>query len=273
MRTPLLAGLIAVLLPACLDNTIEGIGDTDGSDTGGDTGSGDGSGSGSDNQNQNQPHVSLSVDRSSVTSDLNVEQTITVTATSEMGFTGDVTLAVSAADGGTAITDWTTTLGSSTVSLTAGGTQTTTVKLSAMGDVGALTGALKVAATSSAGSTDATVNVTLNPVLVVSFTDNNGTCVYPTGHAVNNPWKIKAGRQVKVLNASATRRLVVHTNGGVTGFNHENNTGTAPGEGYMATVTAVDDQDEFYCHNPNDAGASMIEGAGSGTRNYLRVVQ
>jgi hypothetical protein len=145
---------------------------------------------------------------------------------------------------------------------------TTTLKLSAMGDTKALTGALKVTATSSVAEASTSVNVTFNPVLDVTFNDSGaGKCVYPVGKGVNTPWMITAGRQIKVINGSATLGLQVHTNGSVAGFPHENNV-TPPGEAYTRTVTTAGDIDEFYCH----AGTNtMTEQAGS-VRNYLRVV-
>lgn len=271
MRTPLLAGLLAILLPACMAGEISGVGDDDqgsGSDMGSGGGGGGGDGSGSDVQDT--PRVDLSVDKTTVTSDLNVETTITITATSAMGFTGDVTLAVSAEDASAAaITDWTTTLESTTLTLGVDETKTTTVKLSAMGDTAALAGTLKVTATSSAAAADASVDVTFNPVLVVTFNDDgNGQCVYPVNHAVNNPWRLSAGRKIRVVNGSPNLGLQVHTNNSIAGFPHENVV-TPPGEGYEKTVTTVGDIDEFYCHKGD---GTMVEGGGS-VRNYLRVVQ
>lgn len=209
-----------------------------------------------------------------VTSDLNIENTLTITATSYMGFAGDVTLSVAAADSASApITDWTAALTQTTLTLAAAGTASTTLKLSALGDTSALEGTLKVTATTSAGVTDASANVAFNPVLVVAFNDDGtGKCVYPVNHAVNNPWKIKAGRKIRVLNNSATLGLQVHTDNAAAGFPHDN-TVHAPGTGYERTVTSAGDQSEFYCHNPGDGTAMVEGGANSGARNYLRVVQ
>jgi cysteine-rich repeat protein len=203
------------------------------------------------------PHVSLTVDKPTVTTDLNVETDVTVTATSEMGFTGSVTLAAAAADSSnTAITDWTNTLDNTTLTLTDGGTATAKLKVAAMGDTASLTGNITVTATSSAQVPGtATVGVTFNGVLDVTFGDNGGTCAYPTTRS----FKIKAGRQLAVYNASTTSKLVVHTGGQIMGFPHEGDTGTAPGAAYVNTLTTgQSDADQFYCHN--DGTASPANG-------------
>ena len=60
MRTPLLAGVFALLLPACLTGGITGVGDG----TGSGSGSGDGSGSDVDNTT---PRLDSTLDKTTVT--------------------------------------------------------------------------------------------------------------------------------------------------------------------------------------------------------------
>jgi hypothetical protein len=196
-----------------------------------------------------------------VTSDLNVDNTVTVTVTGSMGFTGDVTLAATAADAGSvAITDWSATLATTTVTLTADGTQTAMLTLKAMGDTAALAGNLTVTATSTADPATAAVAVTFNPVLHVVFADNGaGTVVYPP-HAINNPYLLKIGRQMAVYNGSSTKILVVHTNNVITGLSHEGSSpGTAPGAAYLNTLTgAAGDEDNFYCHNDTATTTELL---------------
>jgi hypothetical protein len=266
MRTALIAGVIAALIPAC-SSGIEGVGGGGGDD-------GSGSGSADAGIDPETPHVELSVDKGSITSDLNVEQTITVTATSVAGFAGDVTLGVQATDStSTVLTDWSSSLDQPTLTLSDGGSATTTLKLSALGDVGSLAGTLTVSAT-GAPANAATVDVTFNPVLVITIQDVDGACVYPDSHNTSgDPWLVKSGRMFRIINGSATLKLVVHTNFAIDGFDHEGDTGTPPGMAYENTLTGDDVQDEFYCHTPGGGGAIVEVGGTTNTRNQVRVVQ
>lgn len=275
MRTPLLAGLLALLIPACTDgiSDIGGAGD----DTGGaavcgngsmeageacddsNTNNGDGCSSSCQTENTAVPRVVIALDKTTLTSDLNVENTVTVTLTSMMGFTGDVTLAASAVDGSTALSDWAAGLNNTTVTLAADQTATATLTVRAMGDVGALTGNVKVTATSTAAEADASVAVTFNPVLRIAFTDENGACGYSIAHnTVPNAWKIKAGRQIAIVNPSATLGMTVHTDNTIEGFPHESGS-TAPGAAYTRTVTAAGQTSSFYCHNPGNGDATLLK--------------
>jgi cysteine-rich repeat protein len=262
MRTLLLASL--ALIPACLigegditgnDNKQPGVcGDgvinTGESCDDGNTASGDGC-SATCQTETSSPHAALSVSMGTVATDLNVETSITVTATSVMGFAGDVPLTLTVADAASApIADWTTTLDSQTLTLAADGTATATLKISAMGDTAALAGTVKVSST--VASADASVGVTFNPILHIVFSDNGGLCDYPIGHSIQSPYKIKTGRQIAIYNASATLGMVVHTGGQIQGFPHEAQVapGTTPGTAYMKTITDTTDgnEDTFYCH-------------------------
>lgn len=251
------------MLPACAGDITSPGGTTGGAacgngvvDTGeqcddGNTAAGDGCSATCTTETVTTPHVSLSVDKPTVTTDLNVETDVVVTATSEMGFAGSVTLAVDAKDSTSApITDWTDTLDQTSLTLTAGGTATATLKLSALGDTAALAGNVTITATGAQTPGTATVGVTFNGVLDITFGDASGACAYP---AARN-WKIKAGRQLAVYNGSTTSKLVVHTNGQIMGFDHESDTGTGPGAAYVNTlVTGKADADQFYCHNDGTA--------------------
>jgi hypothetical protein len=211
-----------------------------------------------------------------VTSDLGVDNTITVTVTGSMGFAGDVTLAVAATDSSSAaISDWATTLATTTVTLAQDGTQTATLKISALGDTAALAGTVKVTASSTAPSVDASISVTFNPVFDVTFMDDGtGKAVYPINHGVNNPFQVKVGRTLAVYNGSPTKILVVHSDG-IAGFPHEGSSpGTASGAAYMGSgpLTAVGDETAFDCHNDQGPTTELLD-PGSTNRPYVKVVQ
>ena len=283
MRTPLLAGLIAVLVPACMDG-LTGVGDDDDMMGGATCGNGavetgeacdDGNSAGGDGCSAScqtetvaTPHAVISVDKASITSDLGVDQTVTVTATSAMGFAGPVTLTVDASNG-TAATDWFKALDQTTLTLTDGGSATATLTIRAMGDTPDLTGTVKI----SGGATDvaANVSVTFNPVLSVTFTDDgNGACKYSLAH--NNPntaWLIKAGRMISIKDG-ATLPMTVHTDGSITGFPHETGT-TAAGASYTRTLSTAGETSQFYCHNPNADPALMKQGVAANYQ-YLTTV-
>jgi hypothetical protein len=222
--------------------------------------------------------ISVSVDKSTLTSDLNVDAPVVVTVTSAMGFTGPVTLAVAAADSTNApISDWTTSLDSTTLTVPADGTATANLKLSAQGDAAELAGTLTITATpgdTTVTPANATVAVTLNPVLDITFADDgNGNCVYPAGHlGANNPYKLKAGRTISVYNGSANLGMVVHVDPGVANFPHESTSapGTLAGQAYTRqNVGNPGDQATFYCH----AGVNNTMNSGSNPYPQLQIVQ
>lgn len=290
MRIHLVAAL-ALVLPACAGDITSPGGNTGGAacgngvvDTGeqcddGNTAAGDGCSATCTTEQVVTPHVSLSVDKPTVTTDLNVETDIIVTATSEMGFAGTVTLAVDAKDSSNAsITDWTDTLDQTSLTLTAGGTATATLKLSALGDTAALAGNATITATGAQTPGTATVAVTFNPVLSVTFNDDGaGNCVYPTTHHLNDPYAVKVGRMIKVIDGSTTKPFTVHVDPGFNGFPHESGT-TAAGSAYTGAFT-IDDFNNtngiplsFYCHNGN-AGTMIDPGTATQDRPYVKVVQ
>ena len=270
MRTHILAAL-ALMVPACAGEiSSTGGGGDDGAavcgngtvDTGeqcddGNALAGDGCSASCQTEQVATPRVTLSVDKPTVTSDLCVDNTVVVTATSEMGYAGTITLATAAADSTTAAsTDWTSTLEQTSLTLTAGGTATANLKLSALGDAAMLGGTVTITATGPATPATTTVGVTFNGVLDVTISDIIGTCQYPATRA----WKLKAGRQIAVYNGSTTKKFVVHTGAAISGFPHEGDTGTGPGQAYIKTIdpNAAGQADQFYCHN--DGTASVANG-------------
>lgn len=285
MRTPLLAGLIAVLVPACMDG-LTGVGGDDNMTGGatcgngavesgeacddGNTASGDGCSATCTTETISTPRAVLSVDKGSLTSDLGVDQVVVVTATSAMGFAGDVTLSLDASNG-TAATDWFKGLNQTTLTVPADGSATTMLTIRAMGDTSDLTGTVKITGTGDAVA--ANVSVTFNPVLRVKMiNDGNGACSYSIAH--NSPgsaWKLKINRSIAVENGDTTLNMTVHTSASVDGFPHETGT-TAPGGSYTKLVTTAGQTSQFYCHNPNNATATSLKEGLSANYQYLDTV-
>jgi cysteine-rich repeat protein len=262
MRIQILAAL-AFMVPACAGDITSpggGVGgDDDGTgavcgngslDTGetcddGNAIAGDGCSATCQTEQVATPRVTLSVDKPTITSDLDVENTIVVTATSEMGFAGTITLAATAKDStSAAISDWTMALDQTSLTVTANGTATANLSLSAFGDAAMLAGTVTLTATGAPTETTTDIGVTFNGVVDLTIGDNNGTCAYPTMQV----WKVKTGRQLAVYNGSTTKKFVIHAGGGIDGLRHEGDAGTAPGAAYINTLTGGQG-DQIYCHN------------------------
>jgi len=291
MRSLLLSLIAAVAIPACTQDI------TGGGPGGGDdqqptcgngvvdqgeacddnnTNNGDGCSSTCQTENTATPRVAISVDKPTLPAmDLNTGAQVTITLTSMMGFAGDVALTTSVVDvSNQPITDWTTTLDSSTVTVAADGTATAHITINAMGDTAALSGTVKVTATSGSLTADASVGTTFNPVLDVVFTNNGTDCVYPVDHTVQNPWNIKMGRKIAVYNGGNGLGFIIHANN-QDGFNHETQAtpGTLPGQAYMsnAMTGTAGDEDTFYCHPMT--GVLAEPAALVAQRNYYKLVQ
>ena len=288
MRSILLASLAAIAIPACTQDIAGGpSGGDDGPTCGngvvdpgeacddGNTNNGDGCSSSCTTENTNTPRVSLSVDLPTVTSNLNVDNMVTITATSMMGYAGTVTLTAAADSNGTPITDWGATFDNATLTLTAGGTATAKVDIKAMGDTAMLAGNMKITATGAPSPVDVSVAATFNPTLTVKFGDSAGTCVYDTDHFVANPFNLKAGRSIEVINGSATLPFTVHVGPTLSGFTHEGGK-TAAGGSYMGTSNATDigTTAQFYCHNDGaNPVDTVVDKSNGASHQFVIVVQ
>jgi cysteine-rich repeat protein len=286
MRSILLATLAAVAIPACVSDIAGGPGGVDNTQTpscgngvidpgeacdDGNTNNGDGCSSSCTIENTATPRISITTDSASAKTDLNAPATITLTVTSEMGFTGTVTLAA-AADGA----DWTAALDNSSLAITAGGTATAKLSVTAMGDTAMLTGNVKVTATYSGPQSDASVAMTFNPILDVKWGDNGaGLAVYDPNHLSAAPFKLKAGRSIKVINGSTVATFRVHTGNAIGGFQHQPDT-SAPGGFYMGTTAAADigKMDTFYTHMQGASPQFLNDtGVTTSQRPFITVVQ
>lgn len=288
MRSFFLAALAAVAIPACTEDLAGGAGGGGGGDDtntptcgngaqdpgeqcdDGNTNNGDGCSSTCTTEASGTARIALTSDQSAQTTDLNGSPVYTITATSMDGFAGSVTL-TAAADGA----DWTTAFDNATLTLTAGGTATAKLTVNAMGDTAALTGNVKVSATYTGPAADVSVAQTWNPTLdVVWGDDGTGTPIYDTNHLLNNPFKLKAGRAIKVINGSATATMRVHTNAVLSGFPHQSDTSAAGGF-YMGTTNATDigQTEVFYTHPQGPRPQFLLDSVQNAQRPHVQVVQ
>jgi cysteine-rich repeat protein len=298
MRTSILCaaflGLFAAGCAGELSGTGEGDDTTGGPDCGngttdsgetcddGNTLSGDGCSATCTMEVTTTPRVGIAVDKSTLTTDLLVNNEINVTLTSVNGFTGDVTLTATVVDGTqAAITGWTTTLSKTTVTLAAEATDTAKMTLRIPGDSTPLAGSVKITATSTAGSADAAIAVTANPVATITYLTTGNTCVYPADFALSTtPIRLKVNRMLRVVNGTdptttgcggTACRMQIHFDAGTTGINHQGSPMNA-GSTYDQTPTAANATGvTFYCHNANLTDTA-VEASATGTRQRLITV-
>ena len=256
MRTPLLSALLGLSMVGCL------VGDAV-TPEGGGSGS-DGSGSNGSGSNSDSTRVDVTVDKTTVSTELKTANPITVTVTASGGFAGDVALAGTVVDdAGTAIPGWTVAFDKASVTVAKDGTATALATVNVPSE-SALAGTLKVTATSSAklGTTAATSAFTLaNQITFNVKVDNaTGKCVYTADSGtVAAPIKVSKTTKVRFFN-TGTANLVIHSGGPIS---HQGNApnGTAdpttePNTAYeqLATTTGAA---TWYCHAPaTDLGAN-----------------
>lgn len=239
MRTALLAGLIALLFPACLANEITGIGGEEEEEE--EMGSGSGSGSGA------TPRIVTSVDKTTVNTELGKTETVIVTITGENGFSGNVTVTPSLLDGTTALTGFDLTATPQSVDLAADGTATVTVQIKVPTDPAVLAPTLKI---DLGGASTATVSSSLaiTNKLTIDIPAGTGTAAHTGLPAINAPINLRSGAQV-VWHNSDNMQHVIHA---VSGFTHEDQTnGGMPNGDFMITVT---DTARWYCHDHEAGG-------------------
>jgi len=250
MRTSLLAGLIAIMMPACMVGGITGLGGEEETGGGGEGGGGGGSGSGSGSgEITTTPRVDATIDKTTVMTELGKTENIVVTITSMDGFTGPVPITASVMDGATAVTGWTATATPASVDLSAGGSATVTLAVMIPTDPMALPPQVKgdlggPAPMSLASSFNVAQKLTIN------IDAGTGTGIH-NGLPLNKPIKIRAGTMVTFHNGDNIQH-VIHASGGI---NHENTALGMPGTDYAVTPTA---DATWYCHNHEGTGQGRI---------------
>jgi len=253
MRSHLLAGFLAVLLPACLVGTGEITDGTDETGTnpggggGGDgTGNGDGTGGGDDTGGGMQtgtPRIQATADKTTVSSELGKTETVTVTVQSMDSFAGTVNITPTLMDGTTALTNFTLTATPATLDLAAGETATVQVAVKIPTDAGAISPTLKVDLASGAVTADVSSAFTVANTYTLTIPAGTGNSATHAGlPSPNAPLRLKAGAKVTFDNADSITH-VIHGNGGIP---HENLSLGAAGTSYTVTLT---NDATWYCHS------------------------
>lgn len=248
MRSHLVAGFVAVLLPACLVGTgdITDVGDESGDQSGGGdgdgTGGGDGNGGtgGTGGGTMNTPRVQASVDKTAVSSELGKTETLMVTVQSMNGFAGTVNINASVLDGTTALTGYTLTPSPASVTLEPGSSQQVELKVKIPTDAAALSPSLKVDLGNGVTTTSA---FTIAKQLTINIPAGTGTT---SNHLMlpspNAPIRVRAGTKIVFHNADGTNH-VIHGNGGIP---HENTALGQPNTDYVVTPSG---DATWYCHS------------------------
>lgn len=227
MRSSILAGILALALPACLVGTgdITGPGGDPGNPGGSGSGSDNGSGSGSDNgsgsgsNNTPTPMLSASLDMANVATELGLTSTVNLVLTTSGGFTGPVNIMPTLVDtSGTAITAVNVS-SAAQANITADGTQmvpiTIQVPINASGTK--LTGTLKVDVTSSLAPANLTAAVTVDNVFTVVYADGTGNTIskHPYPSLLASSVSVKKGAIVrwKQLDTTPSIQHITHGDG------------------------------------------------------------
>ena len=259
MRSPILAGVLALLIPACIvgSGEITGTGDdgTGGTGgTGGGTGGGDGTdggtggGTGSGGGNTSTPRIAGAIDKATVSTQLGKTETVTVTVTSMNNFAGAVTVTPTLLNGTTALNGWTITADPATVNLAAGASMPVQLSVKIPTDAAALTPDLKIDLAGGSATASVDSAFTIAKVLEVDIDAGTGTSSPHTKlPSPNSPIRVRSGTQLVFHNGDNIQH-VIHGDGGIP---HENTSLGGAGTDYKVTVT---NDATWYCHNHEGSG-------------------
>lgn len=252
MRITVLAGLVALALPGCLVGT--------GDITSGPAGGDDTTNPNPDpNPNPNPdptptptPHVSATVDKPTVDTELATTETLTYTITGTDGFAGDVTVTPSVVDEqGAPVTGWTLTPDPATVTLAENGTATVTLAVMIPSDNQALTPTVKLGLSSSADASEVTSAFTIKNQVTITIDAGTGTGSPHTNlPQPNSRLTIHQGTKLIFHNADGIAHRI-HGDGGIPHEQGDLGTGTD----YVVTPTSSAD---WYCHDHEGGGQARI---------------
>lgn len=225
----------------------------------------------------NTPRVDVSVDKSSLATELKTANPIAITIKGAGGFSGAVGLTATVVDGsGAALAGWTVDLSAASVSLAANGTANAMATVHVPSLSSSLTGTLKISSTSSAtaGAKAASVAITAaNQVtFAVKYNAAIGDCDLPAdGGTPNNPVTIARTTKVRFFNTGAGN-IVIHVtdsnNGGTAGqpITHQGqgpngnaDSTTEPNTAYEQTPIGAGTA-EWYCHSTPSGGGNPPKG-------------
>jgi hypothetical protein len=246
MRISALA--FVLLLPACIvgSGEIDDVGDDQGGGGGGGGGGGSGNGSGT----QPTPHITASVDKTSVSTELGKTETLALTINSVDGFTGPVSVTAAVMDGTTTVSGWTLTATPPSVDLAVDASATVMLQVKIPTDTAALAPTLDIDLASTAEPVSVSSAFTVAKQVTIEIPANTGnTSIHAGLPPANSPIRIRSGTKI-IFHNSDDIQHVIHANGGI---NHENLALGQPGTDYVATPT---DNATWYCHD-HEGGSNI----------------
>lgn len=252
MRNTVLAGLLALALPGCLVGTGDissdpGAGGTQGGGGGGQQGGGgggdQGGGGGGGGGMTPTPKVAGTVDKTTVSTELQTTTTLNYTITGTDGFSGAVTVTPSVVDAqGSPVTGWTLTANPASVTLDTNGTANVALTVMIPSDNAALTPTVKLGLASTAAAVDVSSAFTIKNQVTIAIDAGTGTSSpHTTLPQPNSRLTIHSGTKVIFHNADTVNHRI-HADGGIA---HEP-TDLTPGNDYVTTPSGDAD---WYCHD------------------------
>jgi cysteine-rich repeat protein len=279
MRTPLIALLIAALVPACMDG-LTGVGDDDDTMTGencgngavdtgetcddGNAAAGDGCSATCQTEAGTMPRLNASADKTNINTELKTTHPITLTLNGVGGFGESVSVAASVVDGADVpLAQWSATLPSPTVDVPMNGMTTAVVTLKVPTVFQGPAAKLKLDITSSLGMQRVTTDIAITNQITfnVKVDTVNGGCIYPSATEGGNqasPLTVTVGTKIRFLN-DGTENLEVHTNN-ANGITHQGQSPngladpvTEPNSAYeLPLLGPTGGSVNWYCHLPSD---------------------
>jgi hypothetical protein len=207
--------------------------------------------------------LDLTLDRSTIATELRTTNLITVTLKGSGGFGGTATLSGSLVDAsGSAPAGWTITVSPATVTVPVNGTATAvaTVTIPSENHGLAATAKLSVASSAATGTFSRTASVTALNQITFPIAITGGLCVYPAPSpgTVN----VTTGTKLRWLNnATNTQDLSIHVASNPYGVFHQaTSPGLFPGAVYEQTLGGVPGASfNWYCHSPGPTTTNLIQ--------------
>ena len=207
--------------------------------------------------------LDLTLDRSTITTELASANTIVVTLTAANGFGGPATLSGSIRDpNGNPLPGWAVTFDTTILYLPQNGTATAIATVAIPSENRGLIGTARIEVASNAPTGIHAAETTLiaaNQItLPIGIEDNQ--CVYPS--PAPNTVAVSIGTKLRWLNKPTnTWDLTIHVDSNPYGVYHQPNfPPTAPGQVYEQTVTgSPSTRFRWYCHAPGPAADNYIQ--------------
>jgi hypothetical protein len=209
------------------------------------------------------PRLDLSLDRTSITTELATSNPIVVTLTGSGGFGGTATLSgtVRNASGNTP-SGWSITFNTATVTVPTNGTATAvaTVTIPSQNTGLAATAQITVASSAPTGTFTRSASLIVQNQITFPIGIVNGLCSYPAP----SPGTVNAsiGTKLRWLNKPTnTSNIVIHVSSNSYGVFHQSTSpGSAPGAVYEQTLTGTPGLSfSWYCHSPGPTANNFIQ--------------